>query len=176
MVCFLLLGHLFAKPSREQLASLQFEQKLNALVPLGLLFTDENEREVTLRDLVTGNKPVILVGGYYECPMLCTLVLNGLVEALQRIKISAGKDFHVIFFSINPTETPQLAAAKKRAYVRLYGRPEDDGWHFLTSQKEGAICCSVRMRMRPSLPPRLDSNTCTIRPPGSMRIRADSLS
>lgn len=130
----LLIGGLVqAKPGRDQLASLEFEQKLNQPVPLELSFTDDNAAQTTLGEILARGKPAILVPGYYGCPMLCTLVLNGLVDSLQRIKLTVGKDFAVVFFSINPEEQPALAAAKKRAYIKLYGRSEQ-GWHFLTAQ------------------------------------------
>src|SRR5205807_4500926 len=78
-------------------------------------------------------KPVILNFGYYECPMLCSLVTNGMVEGLQDLKVNIGNEFEIIHVSIDPTETPELAAAKKRMYLRRYGREgAAAGWHFLT--------------------------------------------
>jgi protein SCO1/2 len=74
--------------------------------------------------------------GYYGCPMLCTLVSNGLVEGMQDLKWDVGKQFEVIDVSISPSEKPPLAAAKKREYLRSYGRPgADGGWHFLTGDE-----------------------------------------
>ena len=75
--------------------------------------------------------------GNYECPMLCTLVLNGMVESAADMKWSIGREFEVVNVSINPLETPALAAAKKRAYVKRYGRTGSaEGWHFLTGDQE----------------------------------------
>jgi protein SCO1/2 len=115
-----------------------FDQHLNEQVPLDLQFTDENDRAVRLGDYFQG-KPVILVLAYYKCPMLCTQVLNGLVQALLGIPFDAGKEFQVVVVSFDPREKPPLAAAKKHTYLERYGRPgAEAGWHFLTGE-EGAI-------------------------------------
>jgi protein SCO1/2 len=80
---------------------------------------------------------VVLALVYYECPMLCTQVLNGLVSSLETLNLSVGRDFDVIAVSFNPKEGPGLASQKKAAYVHRYGRPETaDGWHFLTGTQE----------------------------------------
>src|SRR5262249_45702381 len=118
--------------SDETLANISFEQKPGSQVSLDLSFVDESGRQVRLGDLLS-KKPVMLFLGYYQCPMLCTLALNGMVEALQDIRWSIGKEFDVISVSIDPTETPALAGAKKRTYLKRYGRAEAaSGWHFLT--------------------------------------------
>jgi len=104
-------------------------------VSLDLLFRDETGKPVCLGDYL-GEKPVVLVLGYYQCPMLCTLLMNGMVEALQDLKWSIGKEFEVINVSIDPGETPELAAAKKRTYLKRYGRAgAAAGWHYLTGDK-----------------------------------------
>jgi protein SCO1/2 len=119
-----------------RLAEIKFDQKLNEKISLDLHFRDEDGKDVRLGDYFS-NKPVILVLGYYGCPMLCTLVLNGMVEGLQDIRWSIGKEYDVINVSINPHETPSLAAAKKRSYLKSYGRPNAEaGWHFLTGESE----------------------------------------
>jgi protein SCO1 len=118
--------------SERDLRTINFEQKLNSQLSLALPFRDETGKGVKLGDYF-GRKPVILVPGYYGCPMLCTLVLNGLIETLQDLKGSVGERFEVINFSIDPEEKADLAAAKKNAYLRCYGRPgAAEGWHFLT--------------------------------------------
>jgi protein SCO1/2 len=134
-------GSSLARPpalSETDLARIQFTQNLNTQVPLDLRFVNEEGREIRLGDYFKG-KPVILVPGYYGCPMLCTLVLNGLVESMEDMKWRVGTDFEIINFSINPEEGPALAAAKKRNYLKRYGRSgAERGWHFLTGQ-ESAI-------------------------------------
>ena len=111
------------------------DQKLNAQVPLNLNFRDETGRAVRLGDYF-GKKPVILVLAYYECPNLCTLVLNALLTSAQDLKFDAGKDYEIVVVSFDPHETATLALAKKRTYTQRYGRPQDaGGWHFLTGEE-----------------------------------------
>lgn len=118
--------------SDDALARVRFEQKLNAQVSLTLPFRDDEGNPVQLNQYF-GHKPVLLVLGYYECPMLCTLVLNGMVESASDMKWSIGREFQVVDVSVNPAEAPALAAAKKRTYVKRYGRSgAAAGWHFLT--------------------------------------------
>jgi protein SCO1/2 len=117
------------------LRTIRFDQRLGAQVSLDLPFRDETGATVKLGDFL-GRKPVILVPGYYGCPMLCTLVLNGLIGTLQDLKMNVGEQFEVVNFSIDPTELPALAAAKKRSYMRSYGRPgAENGWKFLTGDE-----------------------------------------
>lgn len=110
-------------------------QKLNAQIPLDLQFRDETGKTATLGDYF-GEKPVILGMVYYQCKMLCPEEINGLVGALEMVKFDPGKDFNVVFVSIDPTETPQMAAEQKAIYMKRYGRNADvNGWHFLTGQQ-----------------------------------------
>jgi protein SCO1/2 len=113
-----------------------FDQHLGEAVPLDLAFTDETGRSVTLADYF-GKKPVVLSLVYYQCPMLCTISLNGLAGALEVLSFVPGQEFEVVTVSFDPKETPALAAAKKRAYMARYNRPQAHaGWHFLTGPKE----------------------------------------
>jgi protein SCO1 len=123
-----------AKPGL--LSKIGIDQRLNQQVPLDLTFVDETGREVKLGEYF-GKRPVLLALVYYECPMLCTQVLNGVTGALKVLSFDVGKEFDVVAVSINPKEGPGLAAAKKQAYVERYGRPQTaDGWHFLTGREE----------------------------------------
>ena len=107
-------------------------QNLNAQLPLSLTFTDDQGKQVELGSYF-GRKPAILALVYYQCPMLCSEELNGLTGALQMVDEAPGKDFNVIVVSIDPSEGTDLAAAKKRSYVKRYGHPETAaGWHFMT--------------------------------------------
>ncbi len=125
-----------AKSKPGLLKQIGIDQKLHQQVPLDLAFTDETGREVTLGDYF-GKRPVVLALVYYECPMLCTQVLNGLVSALGVLQFDAGREFDVVAVSINPKEGPGLAAQKKAAYLDRYKRPETAaGWHFLTGKDE----------------------------------------
>ena len=107
-------------------------QHLNQQLPLGLTFTDETGRQVALGSYF-GKRPAILALVYFQCPMLCSEELTGLTGALQMVSFVPGKDFDVIVVSIDPSEGPDLAAAKKRTYLKKYGHPDTaNGWHFLT--------------------------------------------
>ena len=117
------------------LSKVSFEQKLNEQLPLDLPFKDESGRAVKLGDYF-GRKPVVLTFVYYECPMLCTEVLNGLESSLRVLNETVGKEFDVITVSFDPKETPVLASGKKKAYLERYKRPEAEmGWHFLTGEQ-----------------------------------------
>jgi protein SCO1/2 len=110
------------------------EQKLNSPLPLDTPFVDEQGRAVTLGDYF-GQRPVVLALVYYECPMLCTQVLNGLVGSLQALSFSPGAEFDVVAVSFDPGETPAMAAAKRTAYLKRYGRTTAErGVHFLTGR------------------------------------------
>ena len=112
-----------------------FKQRLNEQLPLDLPFKDENGKAVKLGDYF-GRKPVILTFVYYECPMLCTQVLNGLESALRVLNESVGREFDVVTVSFDPTETAVLAAGKKKAYLERYKRDgAEQGWHFLTGDQ-----------------------------------------
>jgi protein SCO1/2 len=112
------------------------DQHLNEQAPLDTVFADEQGRRAPLRSLFRG-KPVILSFVYYECPMLCNMQLNGLLRAMRAMPLEAGRDFDVITLSFDAREKPEQAAAKKRQYVDQYRRAHgDEGWHFLTGEKE----------------------------------------
>ena len=119
----------------ELLTDIGLDQQLDAQVPPDLRFRDEAGREVRLGDYF-GRKPVILTLVYYECPMLCTQVLNGLTSALGVLSFSIGQEFDIVTVSFDPKETPELAAAKKAAYLDRYKREgAGRGWHFLTGDE-----------------------------------------
>jgi protein SCO1/2 len=121
-----------ATPPPQILGNISIDQNLKQQVPLDLPFKDENGRDVKLSDYF-GSKPVILSLVYYECPMLCTETLNGMVSAFKVLKFDVGKEFNVVTISFDARETPALAAEKQKNYLRQYGRPgAEQGWHFLT--------------------------------------------
>jgi protein SCO1/2 len=121
------------EPVPPQLARVGVEEKLDAPLPLQLLFKDDAGRDVTLGSYFRPGHPVVLTLNYYRCPMLCTLELNGLVEGMKGLAWTAGDEFNVVTVSIDPREMPPLARAKKVSYVEQLGRPSAAaGWHFLT--------------------------------------------
>ena len=112
------------------------DQKLGAELPLELAFRNEDGNSVHLQEYFD-RRPVVLALVYYECPMLCTQVLNGLTAALRILEFRAGQEFEVVIVSIDSRETPALAAAKKKEYLHRYGRPDTGvGWHFLTGDED----------------------------------------
>ncbi len=111
-------------------------QHLNRQLPLDAKFVDSHGDPVTLGQYFAGGKPAVLALVYYNCPMLCSEELDGLTSSLEMVHLTPGKDFNVVVVSIDPTETPQLAAKTKATYVKRYGRPGTaNGWHFLVGQK-----------------------------------------
>jgi protein SCO1/2 len=118
------------------LREIGIDQKLDEQLPLDLTFKDQSGKTVQLRDYF-GDKPVLLSFAYYECPMLCTLVLNGAVKAMRAMPLELGRDFVAVNISFNPREGPELAAAKRETYLREYGKPAArEAWHFLTGDEE----------------------------------------
>jgi protein SCO1 len=118
------------------LSKIAIDQRIGYQVPLDLPFVDDSGKQAKLGDYF-GKRPVVLALVYYECPMLCTQVLNGLVSALGTMNLQAGRDFDVVAVSFNPKEGPGLASQKKANYVQRYGRPDTaNGWHFLTGTQE----------------------------------------
>jgi protein SCO1 len=125
------IGQRSDKPP-EILNGVSIAQHLNQQLPLGLTFTDDAGQQVQLSSYF-GKRPAILALVYYQCPMLCSEELNGLTGALQMVNFVPGKDFDVLVVSIDPSEGTDLAAAKKRSYLKRYGHPETaTGWHFMT--------------------------------------------
>ena len=121
-----------AEQRPEMLRGVGIDQKLGQQLPLDALFADEAGKPVRLGQYF-GKRPVLLVLAYYNCPMLCTQVFNGLTSALRVLPFDAGKDFEVVAVSFDPRDRPPDAAAKKKAYVDEYKRPgAEAGWHFLT--------------------------------------------
>jgi len=118
------------------LREIGFDQNIGDLVPLDAPFRDEAGAAVRLGDYF-GRRPVVMVFAYYDCPMLCTLSINGLASALNILSLDAGRDFDVVIVSFNPRDTPATATAKKAAYLSRYKRAgAEAGWHFLSGDRE----------------------------------------
>lgn len=121
------------------LRTVAIEQKLNQQLPLDLVFHDENGQTVKLGQYF-GQKPIVLSLVYYDCPMLCTQVLNGMITSFRVLPFQVGKEFDVVSVSFDPREMPALAAAKKKIYVGYLPQAmqagANNGWHFLTGDQE----------------------------------------
>jgi protein SCO1/2 len=133
-------GGIMSPPVNQRPLGLEFvgiEQHLNAEVPADLEFRDELGNPVKLADYFGHGRPVILNLGYYQCPMLCSELLQGLVGSMKALTFDLGKDFYVVTVSFDPRETTEMAAAKKRDIIKRYGRANaDQGWHFLTGKPD----------------------------------------
>ena len=117
------------------LRAIGFDQNIDQHVPLDTTFRDEAGKTVRLGDYF-GKRPVVMVFAYYDCPMLCTQVINGLSSALGVMSLNPGDDFEIVTVSFNPHDTPATATAKKAVYLERYKRPgAAAGWHFLTGDQ-----------------------------------------
>ena len=118
-----------------QLKDVTFKQRLDEVLPLDAAFKDDDGRAVTLGQLF-GRKPVLLAFVYYQCPMLCTQVMNGISSALKVMPFAAGQDFDVVLVSFDPRDTPAIAAEKKRAHLEYWSTERDAAaWHLLTGDE-----------------------------------------
>jgi protein SCO1/2 len=121
-------------PLPAALQGVGIDQRLNEQIPLDTVFRDEAGRPVPLRAFFH-DKPVVLALVYYQCPMLCTQILNGMETSLKAVSFNPGRDFEVVAVSFDPKDRPETAAAKRETYLRRYGRPGTaNGWHFLTGE------------------------------------------
>jgi protein SCO1/2 len=137
----LLCALALATPARAETArpaplrDVGYDQRLGQALPLDTALRDETGAPVRLRDYFD-DRPVVLVPAYYTCPMLCPLVLNGLVSALRALSFTVGKEFSVVVFSFAPSDTADLAAGRKAALLDDYRRVgAEKGWHVLTGDE-----------------------------------------
>ncbi len=133
---------LVALPARAQqvgppeiLREVSISQRLNEQIPPEIVLRDENGKAVHLGDYY-GKKPIVLSLVYFDCPALCTEVLNGELRSMKAISLDLGKDFDAVTVSFEPKDTPALAKAKRDVYAGQYGRPgARENWHFLTGEQ-----------------------------------------
>ena len=129
-----LLGAQFVRPNITN--GVRFDQRLNAPIPLDVVFHDEANQVVPLRTYF-GDKPVVLALVYYKCPSLCNLTLTEMASSLKRVPLRPGVDYNAVIVSIDPSETPALAAEKKSNYEKVFHRAGfNAGWHFLTGSQD----------------------------------------
>ncbi|HEY9857503.1 MAG TPA: SCO family protein [Stenomitos sp.] len=135
VACLLLLlaPPALAAPS-EVLQAARIDQRLGSSVPMDLTFRDEAGRSVRLSECMAG-KATVLSLVYYGCPNLCTEVLNGMVKGFDDLPFRLGQEFNVVSVSIDPHETPALAAKKRATYLKRYGHASESSWHFLTGDQ-----------------------------------------
>jgi protein SCO1/2 len=120
-----------------QLVGVGIEEHLGRPIDLDLTFNDENGQAVKLREFFNKGRPVVLNLIYYNCPQLCTLILNRQVEIMRQMPWTPGDQYEIVSISIDPRETPEIASKKKATYLASYGKPAP-GWHFLTDRDGNA--------------------------------------
>ena len=134
-----------------ELEGVDIIERLGVELPLDMPFQDQSGRDIVLGDLFDGERPVLLQMGYFKCPQLCNLVLNEMTDTIKEIDWTTGDEFNVLSVSINPDETPELAAAKRTSYVLMYERRKSgSGWNFLVGPEESsrAVADAVGFRYR----------------------------
>lgn len=116
----------------EEVKNAGISEKLGGQVPLDVVLTDSSGVTVSTKTLFDGDHPVVLVMAYYNCPMLCNLVLSGVASAVSNNSLVAGDRYRLITISIDPADTPDTATAYKKRYTEMAGRQlQADGWDFL---------------------------------------------
>lgn len=136
MTAVYLAAFLLMQNTLELLDRVGIDQKPGAQVSENIVLLDEKGGEVPLQSFLH-RKPLLLTPVYFECPSLCTMQLQGLVRALRAMKFVPGEEFDILTVSIDPAETPELARARKAAYIKDYDKPRAAaGWHFLTGRPE----------------------------------------
>jgi protein SCO1/2 len=142
MLCLLSTALYAEEPTPKELEAVEIKEHIGDKIPLDLSFVDDHGKTVELSQYFKKDKPVILSLVYYNCPMLCNLVLNGLLSAVKESKWVPGDAYEIVSVSISPRETSEVAAAKKANYMEQLSlnQPEmkdaKNGWHFLTGQEE----------------------------------------
>ena len=119
-----------------QVKGIDVAEHLGELVPLEARFTDSSGKAVQLRDVLPRTKPVLFTLVYYNCPLLCNLVINGQVAAMREVGLELGKDYEAITVSIDPKDTPVQSEQRRRRHLQAMGKPESAPWHFLTGTEE----------------------------------------
>jgi protein SCO1/2 len=131
------------------------DQHIGQQIPLDLSFRDETGQGVPLRRYF-GTRPVLLTLVYYQCPMLCSQVLNGVVSSLLPLKLSVGRDFDALTISFDPRDTSALATEKRDTYLRRYGRAgAERGWHFLTGDRDAIEALTKAIGFRYAWDPKI---------------------
>lgn len=119
-----------------ELQGIDIEDRQGAPLPRDIALRDQSGRAVTIRDYLDGKRPVVLVLAYYECPMLCTLVITGALDEMKKLKWTAGDEYRVVVVSFDPRDTIESAAKKRMNYLDAYGRPvAEKGFDFLVGDE-----------------------------------------
>ena len=119
-----------------ELQGIDIEDRQGAPLPRDIALRDQAGKSATIGDYLDGKRPVVLVLAYYECPMLCTLVINGALDEMKKLRWTAGDEYRVVVVSFDPRDTPEGAAKKRMNYLDAYGRPvAERGFDFLVGEE-----------------------------------------
>jgi len=122
------------------LTEIDIIERLGEKVDLDILLTIDSGEEVLLGEYFSDDDPVMLIMAYYECPMLCNLVMNGVIQGAREVSLIPGEDYKILTVSIDPTETTELAVAKKQNYVNSFDREgAGEGWTFFTATEDQSV-------------------------------------
>ncbi|HYO72102.1 MAG TPA: SCO family protein [Archangium sp.] len=119
-----------------QVRGVDVEEHLGDLAPLESQFTDSSGKPVRLRDVLPRTRPVLLTLVYYNCPLLCNLVINEQIRTMRELGLELGKDYEAVTVSIDPKDTPAQSYERRRKHLQSMGLPETAPWHFLTGTEE----------------------------------------
>ncbi len=119
-----------------QMRGVDVEEHLGDLAPLEAQFTDSSGKPVRLRDVLPRTRPVLLTLVYYNCPLLCNLIINEQIRTMRELGLELGKDYEAVTVSIDPKDTPAQSLERKRRHLQSMGLPETAPWHFLTGTEE----------------------------------------
>jgi protein SCO1/2 len=119
-----------------QVRGVDVEEHLGDLAPLETQFTDASGKPVRLRDVLPRTRPVLLTLVYYNCPLLCNLVINEQIRTMRELGLELGKDYEAVTVSIDPKDTPAQSHERRRKHLQSMGLPETAPWHFLTGTEE----------------------------------------
>jgi protein SCO1/2 len=149
IVALLLAADLKGNSQTKAAVDIGIDEKLGSQVALDAVLKDENGKDVTLRQLV--DKPTILILNFFRCPGICPILINNMVDMVNRMELEPGKDFRLVAVSFDPTDTPEMARQKKANYLNRMRKPfPPDAWHFLTGNAENtkAVADSVGFNFR----------------------------
>lgn len=118
------------KPSKDSTVEVGIVEHLDRTIPLDVSFKNENDSTVVLRDLV--NKPTILNFVYFDCPGICSPLLDGVSEVIETMDLELGKDYQVITISFNYQDNPEKARMKKNNFLRKHSQEHEGNWMYLT--------------------------------------------
>jgi len=137
---FLVVSFVFPQQLKENFPSerpIDIIENLGGYIPLEEKFVNESGEVIEIGSFFNNEVPTILTLNYFECPMLCTLVLNGLAESIKNLTLNSGDDYQIITIDINPNEKTLFANQKKKNYIKGYGLQNvEKNWHFLTGTQE----------------------------------------